>query len=116
MRGTWIPPSPAIIHTQCEGRNRYITLLGGQRKGFSHPFLQINMIKSVEKVRGYNTGMQQRVGAYGVLPPADNAELCSAHFVREYMFRHGSKGGSARSLSCAARGAVRRTRRSLARL
>jgi putative transposase len=35
------------------GRNRYITLVGGQKEGFSRCFLQINMIKSVEKVRGY---------------------------------------------------------------
>src|SRR5262245_128046 len=35
------------------GRNRYITLLGGQREGFSHCFLQGKLIKSVEKVRGY---------------------------------------------------------------
>jgi hypothetical protein len=32
--------------------------LAGQRKAFSHSFLQIKLIKSVEKVRGYCTFLE----------------------------------------------------------
>ena len=59
-----IRPVNAIVVVGLSETNTigYITLVGGQREGFSHGFLQINMIKSVEKVRGYCNQYHSRTG------------------------------------------------------